>query len=107
MPPDRSKTTPARPVTATADDFAVVFRELSGTRDHYLRMLRFHYEAPGCDCTFQKLAEDMGYKSYDAINLHYGTFAWSVGRALGMTDPRPDGTVMMRPTRKESRRGSS
>jgi len=45
----------------------------------YRKLLRVHYAAPRHALTTMELASAMGWDHYGAVNLHYGTFAATLG----------------------------
>jgi hypothetical protein len=47
-------------------------------------MLEMHYRAPGRQLTARKLAEKVGYASFGAVNLQYGTLARKICDILGL-----------------------
>lgn len=47
-------------------------------------MLEAHYRAPGRRLTARKLAEKVGYASFGAVNLQYGTLARKICDILGL-----------------------
>ena len=57
--------------------------------DTYRRLLLTHYRAAGHTMTACQLADAVGFKSYEAVNLHYGTFGAKL--AARMRWPVPDG----------------
>jgi 5-methylcytosine-specific restriction protein A len=60
----------------SADRFSAALRRLSGdVPENYLLMLKAHYRAPDRTITATELARAVGYKTYAAANLHYGTLA--------------------------------
>jgi putative restriction endonuclease len=48
-----------------------------------LKMLKFHYHAPAHTVTSGELAIGVGYPTYSAANLQYGTYAGRLCTALG------------------------
>lgn len=59
----------------------------------YLEMLKAHYRAPDHTVTAGELAEAVGFPSYSAANLQYGTFACDLCEALGR--PREHGVAIL------------
>ena len=53
----------------------------------YLDMLRAQYEAENHTITSTRLAESVGYKNYNAANLHYGKLGHELADALGYKPP--------------------
>jgi hypothetical protein len=47
-------------------------------------LLEVHYRAPGRRLTARKLAEQVGYASFGAVNLQYGTLARKICDILGL-----------------------
>ncbi len=47
-------------------------------------MLEVHYRAPGRRLTARQLAEKVGYASFGAVNLQYGTLARKICDILGL-----------------------
>lgn len=47
-------------------------------------LLEVHYRAPGRRLTARKLAEKVGYASFGAVNLQYGTLARKICDILGI-----------------------
>src|SRR3954452_24080823 len=58
----------------------------------YVKLLQYHYTAPGHTITATELARAVGYKNHSAANLHYGTLAtllkselqWSTGKSVAL-----------------------
>jgi hypothetical protein len=70
----------------TADDY---FRALQSLlRRHvapkHLALLKEHFNAPDHTITWWKLAEKVGYRNFNAVNLQYGTLAERVAGQLGL-----------------------
>ncbi len=51
------------------------------------KMLQDHYSAPTRKLTAPQLADLVGYKSYSAINLHYGRLGKMICDELGYIPP--------------------
>src|SRR5262245_50818981 len=70
---------------ATAEQFKTALlsvRDRVGISPKDLAMLRAHCRAPRHIITAGQLAKEIGYPSYSAANLHYGTFAHHIADAL-------------------------
>jgi hypothetical protein len=70
---------------ATAEQFKaalLVVRDSVADINPYLAMLRAHCHAPSHTITAVRLAQEVGYPSYSAANLQYGTFAHYIADAL-------------------------
>jgi hypothetical protein len=50
-----------------------------------LKMLKLHYEAPDRTVTAGELASGVGFRTYSAANLQYGTYAGRLCSLLGRT----------------------
>ena len=66
-----------------AKELAVALKALPLPGGRKLHFLRAHCQAPGKALTAAKLAKAAKYKSWHAINLHYGLLAESVGQVIG------------------------
>jgi hypothetical protein len=61
----------------SADQYERAFRSLriaGALPKTHRKLLQAHYCAPACTATATELAAKMGFASYSAVNLHYGTF---------------------------------
>ncbi|MHB1237626.1 MAG: HNH endonuclease [Gallionella sp.] len=67
----------------TPADYVSAFRQ-ADPAEHQLEMLRIHYAAPDHTLTARHLARGMGYKNWNAANLHYGKFAAKVCDILNL-----------------------
>lgn len=67
----------------TIESYKTALRELSPLPFHHAAIILFHYRRNGV-ATATELANDMQYKSYRAINLHYGKFAAGLCDQLGL-----------------------
>ncbi len=59
----------------TPAEFQGAFEALDPLPDSYRRLLCCHYAAPNRDVTATELSQLVGYRNYNAANLHYGTLA--------------------------------
>src|ERR1035437_4715362 len=66
-----------------AADYMRALRSLEPLPPSYIRMLQFHYAQPARTATAAAMAKAVGFKSYDAANLHYGRLAGLVGKRVG------------------------
>jgi len=66
----------------TAIEYASAFNDLKIT-PHYMQMLLANYHASNRTLTASMMAKVMGYDSYGAANLHYGTLGRLIGEKLG------------------------
>lgn len=68
----------------TADDFhaGLILMAKAGFPPHQLAMLRAHYEAPGHTITATKIADEVEYKGWRGVNLHYGKFCYSLAERM-------------------------
>jgi hypothetical protein len=71
----------------TAQKFAKALRQIEKPAGKQLHFLQHHSEAAGRALTATMLGSSVEYKSYRAINLHYGKLAILIGNELGITDP--------------------
>lgn len=55
----------------------------AGLPGHQLAMLRAHYEAPGHTITATKIADEVHYRGYRGVNLHYGKFCHALAGHMG------------------------
>jgi 5-methylcytosine-specific restriction protein A len=55
----------------------------SNIGQHYIKMLLAHYFSPNKTITATQMAHAMGYKNFNASNLHYGRLARVIGNSLG------------------------
>ncbi len=67
----------------TIESYKSALKNLSPLPFHHAAIILFHYRRNGV-ATATELADDMQYKSYRAINLHYGKFAASLCDELGL-----------------------
>lgn len=79
----------------SVEEYSRALRSIRLTRmpsESVLQMFQNHYSAPGRKMTPPQLAESVGYKSYSAVNLHYGDFGRRICEELGyIPPPRKDG----------------
>lgn len=66
----------------TTNDYINVFRQLN-IAQHHLKMLQAHYYAFDRTLTATQMSKAMGYRNYNASNLHYGKLGRLVGKKLG------------------------
>jgi hypothetical protein len=78
----------ALPARATRAQFVQALKRVPLPKGKQLDFLRQHVQAPGRALTASLLAESVGYKSHDGINLQYGLLAQRIGAALGRNDER-------------------
>jgi hypothetical protein len=69
--------------TPSVEQFTLALRSLRKPAGRQLDFLRAHEQAPGRATTVTRLAVAARYRSYRAINLHYGKLARRIGNALG------------------------
>lgn len=67
----------------TKDEFIRVLRSIPRPGGRQSEFLKAHADAEGRAETFRSLARKAQYKSYRAINLHYGKLARQIGDSLG------------------------
>ncbi len=60
-------------------------KRLRNTR--YLELLRAQYAAQDHTITATRLAEQVGYENYRAVNLHYGALGHELAQELGYQPP--------------------
>lgn len=77
----------------TTDDYIVAFRRLN-IAPHQMRMLQVHYYASDRTLTATQMSKAMGYRNFNASNLHYGKLARLVGENLGW-NPMPETTLFV------------
>lgn len=70
----------------TRAQFAQALSQVRKPRGRQLDFLRDYVKAPGRALTARRLAQSVGYKSHDGINLQYGLLARRIGDALGRND---------------------
>ena len=66
----------------TASDYVAAFRSIN-ILPHHLKMLQAHYYAPDRTLTASQMSKAMGYKNFNASNLHYGRLGRLVGKIIG------------------------
>ncbi len=74
----------------TASEFAKALRKMEMPGGKQLHFLQHHSEAVGRALTATMLGNSVKYKSYRAINLHYGKLAILIGNELGVASPGLD-----------------
>lgn len=72
--------------TPTAKQFENALRGMSRPGGRVLPMLMAHHGAPGRALNAERLAEQVGYEGFRAVNLQYGLFASKLGRAMRMPE---------------------
>lgn len=60
--------------------------------DSYLAMLKAHFHAPNRTMSVKELAVAGGYKSWPAVNLHYGKLGYLLSEEVSMQLPRHPST---------------
>lgn len=75
----------------TPEQYLKAFRAIK-IHPHHLRMLQTHYFSPDRTITATQMAKAMGFRNYNASNLHYGACARMVGEKLGWL---PDTTLFV------------
>jgi hypothetical protein len=76
---------------ATTDQFKAALlatRDWSGIAPMQLQMLQAQCRAPDSTISPLLMAQQLGFKSFAAARLHYGTFARSVADRLGYMPPQ-------------------
>jgi 5-methylcytosine-specific restriction enzyme A len=63
--------------------------KMADISNHYIKMLLAHYFSPEKTLTATQMAKAMGYKNFNAANLHYGRLGRIIGEKLGW-NPMPD-----------------
>jgi len=86
----------------TAAEFETAMRAIRKPGGNIPKFLRAHYDAPGRTLTTIQLKEAAGYRHHGVINLHYGTLAKRIGRALGNPTVDVSGLVTFQPPEKYS-----
>lgn len=75
----------------SASDFLKGFQTAHALIQSRRKLLDAHVSAPKRDnrhvATMSELAALVGYKNFNAANLHYGTLAKIVGSAMGLAEP--------------------
>jgi hypothetical protein len=84
----------------TTDQFQNALRAISRPGGHQLKFIAAHERASSRAATFSQLAKEAGYRSYRAINLHYGKLARRIGDALGLANAGIE--LLMEPHRPAS-----
>ena len=69
----------------TVDDFSEALKA-ANLSEKQIAMLAYHYRAPNHTISMGQLAEAMGYKKFNAANLHYGKLAARIGELLGLAE---------------------
>jgi hypothetical protein len=75
-------------ITVTTEQFTVALNSLGKPRGRQIDFLKAHACAEGRATTFSILAGHVNYRSYRAINLHYGKLARRIGDAMGHPNAR-------------------
>jgi hypothetical protein len=71
----------------SASRFAIVLQAIGPPNGRRRKFLRAHYAAPGRAVTATVLAERVGYKGYNGIDLWYGRLAKQIGAFVGERNP--------------------
>jgi hypothetical protein len=68
----------------TVDEYehGLVSMARAGFPPHQLAMLRAHYEAPGHTITATKIADEVHYRGWRGVNLHYGKFTYTLAEHM-------------------------
>ena len=67
----------------TRAQFLQALKRVPRPKGRQLGFLHEHVQAPGRALNARRLAQSVGYKSHDGINLQYGLLARRIGEALG------------------------
>ena len=68
----------------SAPEYARAFRTLEGTiSDNQRKLLQVHHAAPARVISTTRLADSVGFKGYQAVNLQYGKLGVEVAKVLG------------------------
>jgi hypothetical protein len=72
-------------MTPTAADFSAGLRAMAraGLPAHQAAMLRAHYEAPSHTVTATRIADEVHYRNWRGVNLHYGKFCYALAEHMG------------------------
>lgn len=68
---------------STTAEFTAAMLRLRKPAPSIRKMLRFHLKAPNQVSIARELAKQAGFKSWHAVNLHYGTLGKRLARELG------------------------
>lgn len=73
----------------TKEAFVSAFETLrrEGLSQKHIDLLVAHYRSPHHTVTWDRLAEEVGYKNAEGVKLQYGGLAKRVGTLLGFTEP--------------------
>lgn len=91
----------------SAADFESALRRIRMPRGRQLLFLQAHYDARGRGLNAGKLAKAARYKSYRAINLHYGLLAARVARELRSVEASSCWLTPLFPSRPLTKSGFS
>ena len=72
------------------NDYQMAFSKIierSKLPENYYKMLQYHYSAPSRKLSPPELAKLVGYKSYSAVNLHYGKLGKMICDELSYIPP--------------------
>ena len=71
-------------MTPTADEFEAGLLSLAKSKlpDHQLAMLKAHYGSPGQTITATKIADEVEYRGWRGVNLHYGKFCYALAEHM-------------------------
>jgi hypothetical protein len=67
----------------TVDKCEKMFRECSEMQGPRRKLLEAHFSLPNYTATMREIAEIVGYKNFNAVNLHYGIFAKNMIMEMG------------------------
>jgi len=83
-------------INLSQKDFEKALQNLGSPRGKQAEFLKTHAEAKGRAMTMKRLAEEMGYKGWQGMNLQYGLLAHDIGVAAGLQDKDlPEPNVML------------
>lgn len=76
------------PMQPTPDAYEKAFAAIEDQiTEKQLLMLAFHHAQPGRAVSATKLAEFIGYKNYNAVNMQYGRLGSMICQQLGLELP--------------------
>jgi hypothetical protein len=73
----------------TAEDYTRALQAImaEGIPHRHTALLQTHFDSPQHTATARQIAKRVGYASYRAVNLQYGTLAHRIGQRLGIGEP--------------------
>lgn len=69
----------------SVDDFVELFRNAQGMHSTKVKILKTHFQCAEHTETARQLAELLGYKNFNAVNLQYDLFVKSLALEFGIS----------------------